>query len=227
MTTVSVKALSLLFAMLFAAALSAVATPRTRIADQGPKVDLEVIVPREFAGWHVDTQIKPVIASPDAQAILNKIYNQTLSRTYVNPNGDRVMLSMAYGGDQSDAMQVHKPEVCYPAQGFSVLKILKAQLTTPFGALPVTRLVAQQGPRNEPITYWITVGDHVALSGLDRKLQVMKYGLTGRVPDGMLVRVSSIDRDEANAYRIQEEFLNAMLASLDPGGRVRVAGRPR
>lgn len=226
MNKVSPKALSLFFVMLLAAGLSAVATPRTRIADQGPKVDLEAIVPKQFNGWQVDTQLKPVIASPDAQAILNKIYNQTLSRTYVNANGDRVMLSMAYGGDQSDAMQVHKPEVCYPAQGFSVLKILKAQLTTQFGALPVTRLVAQQGARNEPITYWITVGDHVAASGLDRKLQVMKYGLTGRVPDGMLVRVSSIDRDEAKAYRLQDEFLNAMLLSLDAGGRAKVAGRP-
>ena len=55
------------------------------------------------------------------EAIINKIYNQTLTRTYINPRGDRIMLSIAYGRDQSDALQMHKPELCYPAQGFRLL----------------------------------------------------------------------------------------------------------
>ena len=48
MKAVSMKAFSLLLAMVLAASLAAFAKPRTKIADQGPKVDLEVIVPIRF-----------------------------------------------------------------------------------------------------------------------------------------------------------------------------------
>ena len=77
------------------------------------------------------------------------------------------MLSIAYGGDQSDTMAVHKPEVCYPAQGFQILKNATASFSTGDGNIPVKRLVATQGPRIEPITYWTTVGDTVAVSGYE------------------------------------------------------------
>jgi len=51
------------------------------------------------------------------------------------------------------------------------------------------------------------VGDTVAaVSGLMWKLNVMKYGLTGKIPDGLLFRISSIQADEAKAYRTQDAF---------------------
>jgi EpsI family protein len=39
---------------------------------------------------------------------------------YVNASGYRIMLSLAYGSDQRGALQAHKPEVRYPAQGFTL-----------------------------------------------------------------------------------------------------------
>ena len=41
------------------------------------------------------------------------------------------MLSIAYGKNQSDALQLHKPEICYPAQGFTLL----AKQNTPLDLL--------------------------------------------------------------------------------------------
>jgi EpsI family protein len=143
----------------------------------------------------------------------------------VNFSGNRIMLSIAYGGDQSDAMQVHRPEVCYTAQGFQVLREALSRLSTPYGQLPVKRLVASQGPRVEPITYWIVIGDEVTQGGLQHKLVQLKYGLTGRIPDGMLVRVSSIDRNDTRAYQLQDQFLSSMLDAISPENRVRFAGR--
>jgi EpsI family protein len=219
------RALLLCLLMLAAAGLTIAAKPSQKLADQGPKIDLERIVPESFSGWTITRSILPISISPEVQARLEKIYNQTLTRTYVNSAGQRVMLSMAYGGDQSDAMQVHRPEVCYAAQGFEIVKQSLAQLVTDFGVLPVKRLVALQGARNEPITYWIVIGDQVTQGGFMQKLVQLKYGLSGRIPDGILVRVSTIDRNEAQAYQLQDQFLATMLGAIPPGVRPRIVGR--
>jgi EpsI family protein len=210
---------------MFAAAGMALALkPTHKIADSEPKIDLKALIPRTFGDWKVDETIVPLLPDPQTQAKLNQIYNQTLSRTYVNRQGDRIMLSIAYGGDQSDAMAVHKPEVCYPAQGFQILRNVNDTLATGVGSIPVKRLVAAQGQRNEPITYWMTVGDKVAISGWKWKLDQMKYGLTGKIPDGLLFRISSIQTDDAKAYQLQDEFARELLKALSPDGRERIIG---
>ena len=211
--------------MCVAAGLTIAATPTAMMADQGPRVDLERMIPESFGDWQVDRSIVPLLVSPDVQAKLDKIYNQTLARTYVNSKGQRVMLSVAYGGDQSDSMRAHRPEVCYAAQGFNITRALLGKLQTGQGVLPVKRLVAVHGRRNEPITYWMVVGDRIAVSSLAQKLAQLRYGLTGTVPDGMLVRVSTIDADESHAFRIQDTFVESLLKSVNPAARTRIAGR--
>lgn len=210
--------------MLSASALSSHLTPTVKLADQKPRLDLAAMVPEQFGEWRVDPTIIPLQVDPATQAKLDKIYNQTLSRTYVNRDGERVMLSMAYGGEQSDRLQVHKPEVCYGAQGFEVENRGYADLAVAGGALPVKRLYAVSGARHEPITYWITVGDRAIRPGLQQKLQQLRYGLGGTVPDGMLVRVSSIDTDEQAAFALQQRFITEMLQGVNAPAQVRLAG---
>lgn len=225
MRAVSFKHLIIGLCMLAAAGLALALKPTHKIADAGPKLDLETFIPKEFGDWKVDETIVPLIADPEQKALIDKIYNQTLSRTYVNSRSERVMLSIAYGGDQSDSMAVHKPEICYPSQGFVLLKSpVISDFSTGEGVIPVKRLVAAQGARIEPITYWTTVGDAVEVSGLQWKLHQLKYGLTGRIPDGLLFRVSSIQADEAQAYRMQDNFTREMLKALSPEGRKRIIG---
>lgn len=212
--------------MLTSAALAVALKPTERMADQMVPVVLGEIVPKTFAEWRIDPTIVPVTVSPDVQQKLDAIYNQTLTRTYINAKGQRMMLSIAYGGDQGgEGTQVHRPEFCYTAQGFQLKSNVVGELATQYGALPVRRLTAVQGRRNEPITYWITVGDRASLPGVSRKLSQLAYGLSGKVPDGMLVRVSSIDVNDQAAYRLQETFIQQMLAGMDPDSRVRLAGR--
>jgi len=223
---ISLKHLLTGLAMLAAAGLAIAMTPTHKIADQGPKLNLETMIPKQFGEWKMDETIVPLLADPKQTALLNKIYNQTLSRTYVNTAGERIMLSIAYGGDQSDAMAVHKPEVCYPAQGFQILKNSTDAFATGNGSIPVKRLIATQGQRIEPITYWTTVGDTVAVSSLKWKLSQLKYGLTGKIPDGLLFRISSIQADDAVAYKMQDDFARTLLGALTPSGRKRLIGQP-
>jgi EpsI family protein len=209
--------------MVAAAGLTIAATPTVRMADDDPKIDLEKVIPERFGEWQIDPSIVPVAVAADVQARLDKIYNQTLSRTYVGADGQRVMLSIAYGGDQSDAMQVHRPEVCYASQGFDVFANALGRVATDYGTLPVRRLVARSGTRNEPITYWIVVGDRVATGSLEQKLAQLRYGFTGKIPDGMLVRVSSISRD-SRAYEVQDRFVRELLSAVSAEQRARIAG---
>lgn len=227
MKLVSFKHLIIGLCMFAAAGMALALKPTTKVADSGLKIDLETLIPKTFGDWEMDTTITPLIANPEQEALIKKIYSQTLSRTYVNAAGERVMLSIAYGGDQSDNMAVHKPEACYPAQGFQILKNPTiSSFATQEGSIPVKRLVATLGPRVEPITYWTTVGDTVAISGLKWKLQQVKYGLTGKIPDGLLFRVSSIQADETKAYQTQDAFTRDLLKVMSPSGRERIIGNP-
>lgn len=224
MTATRIRALIVFVAMVVTAAFAHWATPTTHLSDVLGKPDLEKIFPSEFADWRVDVRAAMVLPSPQTQALLDSIYNQTLSRTYINAAGDRVMLSVAYGGDQSDATRAHLPEVCYPAQGFQITANSTGQLNLG-GRLVSTRLLMSKlGQRNEPITYWLVVGDRVALSRLDQKLTQFRLGLRGLIPDGMLVRVSSIDSDMARGHRVQAQFLADMALAFPEISRDRVFG---
>jgi EpsI family protein len=224
MKTFNAKHVVVCCAMLIAAGLSVAMTPTKKVADIGSKFDLGAMVPKSFADWQVDPSIVPIEPSPDLKAVIDKIYQQTLSRSYVNSNGDRVMLSIAYGGDQSRSMAVHKPEVCYTAQGFLIVKEAMDDMASRFGAIPVKRLVAEMGPRIEPITYWITTGDQVTRDGLAWRLTQLRYGLTGTIPDGMLFRVSTISKDDRASYAIQDKFSNDLLTTLNVKDRGRLIG---
>lgn len=223
MTGIRIWAVGL--AMLAAAGIAVAVKPSDRMADARPKIDLEVAIPKSFGDWKIDTSIVPIAPSPDVQALLDKIYSQTLARTYIDSKGRRVMLSIAYGGDQSRETQVHKPEVCYPAQGFQIESIAAGVLDAAATKIPVMRLVATKGPRVEPVTYWIAVGDTVVRGALEQNLARLKYGLTGTVPDGILVRVSTISRDAPRAYLQQQDFIADLLQAMDKTHAARLLGQ--
>ena len=210
---------------MFAASVGAiVAKPSTKLADQRPPISLETLIPKQFGDWREEPLRQVQVVNPQTQELLDRLYSEILSRVYVNAGGYRIMLSLAYGSDQHGSLQAHKPEVCYPAQGFTLKKNEAGVLPTAFGNIPVRRLFTTMGAREEPLTYWFTVGDKVVQGTTQKRLVDLRYGLTGRIPDGMLFRVSSIDRDEARAYQLQDQFINQLLQTVTPAERKRLSG---
>jgi EpsI family protein len=224
MNSVRWRALLAALIMLAGAALAYFGKPGIYLADQIGKPELESLFPKQFGRWRLDARMGVVLPAPDVQAALDAIYNQVLSRTYVNAEGQRIMLSVAYGGDQSDGTSAHRPEVCYPAQGFEITANTKAVQSTAGGTLPVRQLMSRLGGRNEPITYWVVVGTEVATSGIEQKLAQMRYGLRGVISDGMLVRVSSIDADMARGHALQSAFIKELAGAMPSTARSRVFG---
>ena len=219
------KALVVAMLMLAGSAAAVVARPTKALADQIGIPNLETMLPKKFGDWRVDTSLPTILPSPDVQAQLNKIYNQVLSRTYVNNMGERIMLSVAYGGDQSDGTSAHRPEVCYPAQGFAITANEVTELNVGGRVLPARQLMSKLGKRNEPITYWVVVGDEVVTTGTGQKLAQMRYGVRGVIADGMLVRISSIDSDVKHGHQMQAEFADALFRHVDSTAAARLFGK--
>jgi EpsI family protein len=227
MTAMRMKALIVFVLLALAAGGAALWRPKIHLADTKPKVELEQIFPQQFGDWVVDRSGPVQLVSPDQAAVLNKIYNQTLSRTYINRKGDRVMLSVAYGGDQSDGTRAHRPDVCYPAQGFEVLRKSTSTVELTNDRLPVQTMVARLGGRIEPVTYWFVVGDRLVLSGTDQKLAQLSFGTRGVIPDGLLMRVSTIDSNINRSYAVQAEFLRDMHQGISNSWRTQIFGAQR
>lgn len=214
----------LMAALMFSASVGAIALrPDQKVADISG-ISLEKMIPKQFGEWREETQGGLQVVNPQTQALLDKLYSQILTRMYVNKDGYRVMLSLAYGSDQRGALQAHKPEVCYPAQGFTLHSTKAAPLTTPFGDIPAQRLYTTLGPRQEPVTYWFTVGDEAVQGKLQKRLVDLRYGLTGQIPDGLLFRISSIDGNQTRANQLQDQFVNQLLQAIPPADRKRLSG---
>jgi EpsI family protein len=211
-------------AMAATSALTGALTPTQRVAATQAHFKLDDMIPERFGSWRVDRSIAPLTPDETQKELIATLYDQTLARTYVDAAGQRVMLSIAYGGDQSKQLQLHLPEVCYVAQGFDMVDDQKAELATHYGSVPVKRLVARQNVRNEPITYWVTIGDKAVMSGIGQKYQRFLYGLSGKIPDGMLVRVSTIAADKNGAWRVQARFVNQMLGAMSARDRNKLLG---
>ena len=225
--TLFIKNAVLLALMLLSAGLAIALRPTIILADELPPINLKTMVPTAFGNWQEQLNVSAQIVDPQQKQMLEKIYSETLTRTYVNNEGYRIMLSIAYGKNQSGDLQLHKPEVCYPAQGFAVKNTQPGNLDLLGKPIPATRLEANLGQRFEPITYWTVVGDQVTSSMTDKRLTEMRYAMAGRIPDGMLVRISSIDKNTDNAYAIQNQFASEMIEAIAPEHRNRFAGDPQ
>ena len=199
-------------------------SPHLRLSELEP-LDLEKIIPRQVSDWTEVTSDVALI-NPEKEKEANDIYSQILTRKYRNADGDIIMLTIAYTTDQSDnaGKQSHRPEICYPAQGFEIKD--RNDIAEQFGnyRLMVRKMTAYQSGRTEPLIYWTMVGHSVALSGIEIKKAQLFYGMKGIIPDGLLFRVSTINDDEKVGQKINSLFITALLNSLEGEQLHRLSG---
>jgi EpsI family protein len=196
-------------------------------AQQGTKAvppELARHIPESFGEWKL-LPMPAQIVNPQTQQILDAIYSETLVRTYVNARNYAVMMSLAYGNDQRGGLEAHRPEVCYPAQGFVLHDQLDQPLASNFGTIPTRRLRTSMGPRHEPVTYWFAMSSAIASSTFDQRVARLRSTLTGAIPDGILFRVSSIDTQAPRAWKVHDDFIAALLEGTPAATRARLVGR--
>ena len=213
-------------AILSAAILAEAIRPRELLASTQVAPDLDTIIPKDFGGWRLVPNVGLVTPSEpgaylERDLLSARIYSQEIARGYTNSAGNVIMFLVAYGPVQNFRLKSHLPEVCYGASGFRVSPKRVTHLNYQDNAAPLTvsRLIAEKERRFEPITYWMKVGGDVATGVFDRQIARMKYGVRGIIPDGALIRVSTVGLSEAASYKLQDQFIRDLLAALRPQDR--------
>ena len=204
-------------ALLAAAGIAYVRTPRTemKLISKG---QLEKMVPTEIGHWRYETASGLVLPPPDQLAQL--IYDQQLSRVYSSPEALTVMMVMAYGSSQGGMLQIHRPETCYPASGFKLTNTVEGQMPIgPGRVIPVRRFTALSDTRTEQLLYWTRIGNLLPTSWATQRLAVMDANLHGFIPDGLLVRLSTVTQDAAQGQAAIQAFAQMMIAAMTPGTR--------
>lgn len=203
-------------------------TPRTVFEGTAP--DLAKGVPEAFGVWHMLPQVASLTSVSDGTEGDQPLYDQTLMRSYRNDTtGDVVMLAVAWGRQQRQDVKVHRPDVCYPAQGFKITATPKdshLQLPQMPGPITVRELVTQRDTQKETVLYWIRVGSTYGGDGLRTRLYLLREGLQGRVPDGILVRASLRSGPGASPHDdlpMLEQFLRDLMAATPAATRAVLA----
>lgn len=202
--------------------------PHTLMASATASLNLETLIPQQFGKWKyrptlglVTPTVPDYIETNEQKELAARIYSQEIGRTYVDNEGHTIMLLIAYGPEQNYRLKAHRPEVCYTAQGFRVWDKTEHQLSFNGGAspLPVSRLITQRETRYEPVSYWMRVGNDVSTGIFDNQILRLKYGLRGLIPDGALIRVSTVGLPAPQSFALQDEFIKDLLTSITPAAR--------
>lgn len=193
--------------------------PRKRlILLKGEK--LADVLPPTFGAWESQTA-SGLVTPEQAGRLARTLYSEIVQRTYLDKaRGAEVMLLVAYGDTQSDLLQLHRPESCYPAVGF------KIELTQPFdlplgghALLPARRVIATTEDRRENIVYWSRMGERLPRNGEEQRADRLANAMQGYVPDGILVRCSVLGNSDdgfAVLQRFVPEFLRATRGAVRP-----------
>ena len=206
---------------LAAATITFVRKPRLDDSFMGA-TKLADIVPTHFAGWNFVTASGLVL--PPQDQLSSKIYHELVTRVYSRDDGQSVMLLIAYGGSQDGVVQIHRPEICYPAAGYILTTVQDhvAKLA-PHVLIPSRFIIADSPSRKEQMIYWTRLGHDFPRRWSEQRLSVFEQNLEGIIPDGVLVRVSTDNPDASPS--ILDEFAADLYGAANSLLRRLLAGR--
>lgn len=182
---------------------------------------LEQAVPKTFGRWR-EHPGGGVIAPTTPNSLADRLYSATLSRIYypVDESGPPVMMLIAYGGEQSDLLQLHRPEACYPAVGLAIAE--RENGSVPLrggGQVPSVMLSAVGQDRIEDIVYWTRLGEDMPRTASEQRSDRLRAAMKGTVGDGMLMRASTVRAEGAPNWAYISRFLGDMIEALPAKAR--------
>jgi EpsI family protein len=196
-----------------AAGVAAARQPNVRIDYLG-KNKLDQVLPEKIGRWNFISSSGLVV--PPEDQLSRALYSQLLTRVYSADDGSTIMLLVAQSGSQTGILQIHRPEICYNAGGYTLSQIEPHQVRLPWGTIPTMTMAATSDTRVERLAYWTRIGNHMPTNWRQQRLAVAMDNLNRRVPDAVMVRVSTISSDKSAALASIDEFIRAMLGSVTP-----------
>jgi EpsI family protein len=204
-------------AMLATAAVVAARMPQA-VAKPVRKEAFEAMMPDRAGNWTFYTASGVVLPPPDA--LSDRLYDNLITRTYIDAAGTPVMLLIAYNPTQDGVLQVHRPEICYPAGGYVLSPTVPIDVHGAAGrTIPGNFFSASGESRDEQVLYWTRVGTEFPRSWFEQRVSVARANLNRIIPDGVLVRVSMIGGDRASSMPVLEDFIRSFQTAAPQGLR--------
>jgi EpsI family protein len=199
-----------------AAAVAALRLPSKRLDYLG-RQKLDDLVPKTIGPWKFVTASGLVV--PPEDQLSRTLYSQLLTRVYADGDNPPVMLLIAQAAGQTGILQVHRPETCYPASGYQISPVTQHDVPLGASTLRTNTLRATNEGTTESMIYWTRVGDRIPTSWRQQKLDVAEDNLRGIIPDAVLVRISTVNSDEAAAQATLDAFAKSLIGSVAPARR--------
>lgn len=168
-------------------------------------------VPYDFAGWHgKDATFDPVYGSDPSDT--------NLLRVYVRQDEPAVIVYVGYYKDLATILEVHTPELCYPAQGWTI-RSARNSSSGQFRGQPISakQILADKNGSKRLVTWWYNAGSKPFETRIRYVYgMLMMSTITGR-SDGSLVRIESLigPDGEAGATERIETFRKSFLPVLE------------
>ncbi|MCB1914943.1 MAG: EpsI family protein [Rhodocyclaceae bacterium] len=223
------SALLVALALVFGAAAARLLTPH--LSEVREVADLESALPRQFGEWReLPSPLIQVNVAVDGEPSLDQPYDQVVMRAYRHADGAVVYLAVAWGRRQRQEVKVHRPDLCYTAQGYRVASLDSKRfdgIETTAGAVAGKRMLALGRRGGEAVSYWMRIGDLFSEDAWDTRMHILQQGLEGHIPDGVLVRASVRVRDSREAeqaWPVAEAFLSDLTRAVEPSARRMLLG---
>jgi EpsI family protein len=187
------------------------------------KEALNRLIPTRIGDWTYQDASGLVLPPPDA--LSDSLYSGLVTRSYTAANRLPIMLLVAYSNVQDGMLQVHRPEFCYPASGYRLSPTVVTELPNGLGGnISANAFSADGVSRTEQVLYWTRIGNTLPTSWVAQRVAVMRANLDGVIPDGVLVRVSTLAPDMASARADLSAFAAQMVRAALPVTRRLLVG---
>ena len=206
-------------ACLAAAGAAYALTPRRRLSLLGNR-RLSELTPRQVGDWS-SRDVSGLSPPNTADSLVAALYDEVVERAYrLQSAGDEIMMLLAHGASQTNELQLHRPEVCYPSFGFQLMdnRPLALQIA-PGVVLPARQFLASASGQQEGVVYWTRIGDSLPTSAGEQRAARLQSAIEGFVCDGVLARFSTAATDLARADTILERFVPDFLYAVGANAR--------
>lgn len=153
-----------------------------------PILNLDGIIPKQVGEWTIGNIDNLLTPQPSSYA--RSIYEKIAIKHYLSDTSRPITLVLAYGRAQSYSSQLHRPEVCYPASGFKIVKKQDFDLLISEQTLKATYLHATRGARQDGILFWTRIGNNFPTSLTQQRLEIARAAFERRQQDGIVFRLS-------------------------------------
>jgi len=201
------------------AALAGVMTPR-RYEPGVSRARLADVIPQTVGPWTMETGGAFILPEDKAASTA---YDQVFTRSFTAPTGPDIMLLIAHGAALSGLMRVHRPETCYVSSGFDIRGLHSLDIAVPPApAIAAQTFLGVRDDRVESVLYWTRIAGFFPRDLTAQRLVMLRLGLEGVIPDGVLVRISALGAGETTSAL--KQFAGDLVRQSGPAARALLIG---